>query len=773
MARRKSVRKSKRVQRLMSNKRNKRDKRSRINKRSKRNKRSRINKRSTRNKKRHDKSKRNKRSKRNKSKRNKSKREIQRGGKGHNDLFPETMQPGGNTYGMLKLVDNKSNPLGDGEGGTVYEVESGGVQFAAKISLLEINDEMSNAIKEINILTNFDCIYLPNAFYASFYINTSRKYRDFYSSIIIMEKMDHTLLEYITNDNLAKKSMDKRYDFLFIGQMVSAVKFLHENSIIHLDLKPSNIGIKFLNGMPIIKIFDFGISDYNLGREYKGCPTKDADMKNEDEEKVTEQWRSPDIYSGDYNCKSDMWSVGIIILQIMAREKNKSKDKRMKKFLKYGPFMYGGLDCFPGIVCDGGRYGFGINNYIDDFISFCTKTGKENKDDIINYVKTKTFGTRFTEEPYSKDEPDLGIDSTIGRRRPPEAGWHEYKRENKVYFPSNNEPDIQEFFETFEIKPDEELFTLALECLKFIPDQRISAEVFLDDFTKYLSEIKKSEVLVKLLEEYNQHPVHIHSVDALGIDDLSPSGEKKIWYISEPLSERYNGLKKSIEDRIEGLNLTLNKPDSKINVYIREEKEKDVLFYQKHSSEGKKGELWKKEIDTYRKKRWDKIKQTIQDDDTTFYQKHSNDGTSGKLWVEESDTWRKERWVEIRNYELAIPVRKKKLITEKITRLYELNNMTTFGMPGTDSRSKLSTEFEEIIEFLKQFCKNKKSEDYKFFCEFMIDACIQEEFIKMGIKWEMAGADTGVVRQWIVTPEQSSEAKKSVKEMLIKYGIIS
>jgi len=132
MARRKSVRKSKRVQRLMSNKRNKRDKRSRINKRSKRNKRSRINKRSTRNKKRHDKSKRNKRSKRNKSKRNKSKREIQRGGKGHNDLFPETMQPGGNTYGMLKLVDNKSNPLGDGEGGTVYEVESGGYNLLQK-----------------------------------------------------------------------------------------------------------------------------------------------------------------------------------------------------------------------------------------------------------------------------------------------------------------------------------------------------------------------------------------------------------------------------------------------------------------------------------------------------------------------------------------------------------------------------------------------------------------------------------------------------------------
>jgi serine/threonine protein kinase len=800
MAKRKSVRKSKRVRRLMSNKRSKRNKRSRINKskrnRSKRNKRSKINK-----------SKRNKRSRINKSKRsriNKLKiREIQSGGMANIDLFPEEMWvPDGIDFGRLKLVDNQSKPehkkfgsyeLGGGEYGTIYEVESGGVHFAAKISFLTQNDNMSSAFKEINILTNFDCIYLPKAFNASFYINNSHLPwpNGKFSSIIIMEKMDNTLLEYITNGELVKGSTSEKhkYDLLIIGQMVSAVKFLHENSIIHLDLKPANIGIKGQLSMPVIKILEFGLSDHNLGKKDVGCPTKNAAMTNEDEQKVTEPWRSPDIYSGDYNCKSDMWSLGIIILQMMAREKKDSKDRRMKQFLEGGPFKYETTL----------NHKFGINDYIDDFISFCITTGGENKNHIIEYVEKKK-GTnkksfaRFGKGPPSPQAGHVWAAEALRLRQ----RQHDYKKENGVYLPSNNVPNIQEFFIEFKIEKDEGLFTLALECLKFIPDERISATDFLDRYTTHLRETNIK--VLKVLEEYNNAPCQIHSGDMWEVDDLSPYhdealalADKDEWEISKPLRKRYDELKKKLVSRMEELNLTLNKPGSKINLYIREEKEKDVLFYHKHSSEGKKGESWKTEKDRYRKKRWDKIKQTIQDDDTTFYQKHSSEGSEGKLWEEESDKERKGRWEKIQKYaeasaqrregrsdertedELAkddADRRKKLLIAKKITRLYVLENMQNFGLPGTLERENLKKEFEEIIGSLK-YCKNKGSSDYENFCEFMVNECMKEEFIKMGIKSELVKSKAGDIREWLATHDQVKKARESVNEILEKYGMVS
>jgi len=569
--------------------------------------------------------------------------------------------------------------------------------------------------------------------------------------------------------------------------MVSAVKFLHENSIIHLDLKPANIGIKVLDVLPVIKILDFGISDHNLGKEDVGCPTKNAAMTNEDEEKVAEQWRSPDIYSGDYNCKSDMWSLGIIILQMMAREKKDSKDIKMEKFLEGGPFMYETQE----------SRRFGINDYIDDFISFCITTGGENKDHIIEYVEKRKETNKKSFARFGIGPPPKGNFRSEGARRRRQMQL-DYKKKNGVYFPSNNVPNIQEFFIEFKIEKDEGLFTLALECLKFIPDERISATDFLDRYTTHLRETNIK--VLKALEEYNNPPCQIHSGDMWEVDDLSPYhdeawalADKDKWEISEPLIKRYDELKKKLVSRIEELNLTLNKPGSKINLYIREEKEKDVLFYHKHSSEGKEGESWKTEKDRYRKKRWDKIKQTIQDDDTTFYQKHSSEGSEGKLWEEESDKERKGRWKKIQKDAEASAQRresrsveltedgadrgKKQLIAEKITRLYELNNMTTFGFPGTLERSKLSTEFKEIIEFLEQFCKNKGSSDYDKFCEFMIDACIQEEYIKMGITSEsVVKKTTDLVpfrREWQVTHEQIQKANKSVKELLEKYGMVS
>jgi hypothetical protein len=114
----------------------------------------------------------------------------------------------------------------------------------------------------------------------------------------------------------------------------------------------------------------------------------------------------------------------------------------------------------------------------------------------------------------------------------------------------------------------------------------------------------------------------------------------------------------------------------------------------------------------------------------------------------------------------------KLLIEQKITRLYVLENMAHFGLPGTLERENLKKEFEEIIGSLN-YCKNKVSSDYENFCEFMVNKCMKEEFIKMGIKSELVKSKAGDIREWLATHEQVKKAKKSVKEMLERHSMVS
>jgi serine/threonine protein kinase len=43
-------------------------------------------------------------------------------------------------------------------------------------------------------------------------------------------------------------------------QFFKGLEFVHQNNIIHLDIKPCNILIKIMNDKIILKITDFGLS---------------------------------------------------------------------------------------------------------------------------------------------------------------------------------------------------------------------------------------------------------------------------------------------------------------------------------------------------------------------------------------------------------------------------------------------------------------------------------------------------------------------------------
>ncbi|CAI2722415.1 unnamed protein product [Schistosoma spindalis] len=88
-------------------------------------------------------------------------------------------------------------------------------------------------------------------------------------------------------------------------QLLRAVNHLHDNWILHRDLKTSNL---LLSHQGILKVGDFG-----LAREY-GSP-----LKHYTEVVVTLWYRAPELLLGtkQYTCPIDLWSVGCIFAEFL------------------------------------------------------------------------------------------------------------------------------------------------------------------------------------------------------------------------------------------------------------------------------------------------------------------------------------------------------------------------------------------------------------------------------------------------------------------------
>lgn len=117
-----------------------------------------------------------------------------------------------------------------------------------------------------------------------------------------------------------KRSFPEKIVQHFLQQLASALKYLRDNDIVHLDLKPHNIlitGIQFLtllHGLHsfkiwrhvILKIADFGFAQY-LG-------------KNEsiDQLRGSPLYMAPEILKRQkYDARADLWSIGIILFECL------------------------------------------------------------------------------------------------------------------------------------------------------------------------------------------------------------------------------------------------------------------------------------------------------------------------------------------------------------------------------------------------------------------------------------------------------------------------
>ncbi|KAJ3199822.1 cyclin-dependent serine/threonine protein kinase [Clydaea vesicula] len=88
-------------------------------------------------------------------------------------------------------------------------------------------------------------------------------------------------------------------------QLLIGVNFLHENRVLHRDLKPQNLLIN--------KKLELKLADFGLARAF-GIP-----VRSYSHEVVTLWYRSPDVLFGSrhYSTSIDLWSCGCIMAEMV------------------------------------------------------------------------------------------------------------------------------------------------------------------------------------------------------------------------------------------------------------------------------------------------------------------------------------------------------------------------------------------------------------------------------------------------------------------------
>uniref|UniRef100_A0A674MHB4 non-specific serine/threonine protein kinase n=1 Tax=Takifugu rubripes TaxID=31033 RepID=A0A674MHB4_TAKRU len=207
--------------------------------------------------------------------------------------------------------------LGDGAFGKVFKAQNkqNGTLAAAKVIDTKTEDELEDYMVEIDILASCDhhhIVKLLDAFY-------------FEGKLWILIEfcaggaVDAIMLE-------LERPLTEPQIRVVCRQTLEALIYLHENKIIHRDLKAGNILLS-LNGE--VKLADFGVSAKNT----KTLQRRDSFIG-------TPYWMAPEVVMCEtskdrpYDYKADIWSLGVTLIELAQIEPPNHEMNPMRVLLK-------------------------------------------------------------------------------------------------------------------------------------------------------------------------------------------------------------------------------------------------------------------------------------------------------------------------------------------------------------------------------------------------------------------------------------------------------
>lgn len=199
---------------------------------------------------------------------------------------------------MLKTIGaitfDSSQVIGKGSSSVVYKGTLGQREIAVK----KVEKKLSRLVqREMTQLQMSDGH--PNVIR---YFLTEED-SDFY--YIALELAYCTLREYVSGSVLKSKIPPKK----IVADMIEGMKWLHEMSVVHRDIKPTNVLLlKNKVGELEVKISDFGFA--------KQLEVSDSQMSIAPD--GSKYWTVPEMARGRYNLKSDVYSMGCLVFYVMS-----------------------------------------------------------------------------------------------------------------------------------------------------------------------------------------------------------------------------------------------------------------------------------------------------------------------------------------------------------------------------------------------------------------------------------------------------------------------
>ncbi|KPK68052.1 hypothetical protein AMJ87_12495, partial [candidate division WOR_3 bacterium SM23_60] len=193
------------------------------------------------------------------------------------------------TLGKYEIIDW----LGGGRFGDVFRARDTLLdkEFALKVSRMR-KQEIRMLKDEARLLASLD------------HPNIVRFYNiDFIENKLVL------IIEYIKGTTLRELITDKGIDtdlcVHIIAHVLSALVYAHENNVLHRDLKPENILIMKTEDEYVVKVTDFGLARFiksgSISASTAGTPI----------------YMAPEAWSGNFDEKSDIWSIGAILYELL------------------------------------------------------------------------------------------------------------------------------------------------------------------------------------------------------------------------------------------------------------------------------------------------------------------------------------------------------------------------------------------------------------------------------------------------------------------------
>ena len=192
--------------------------------------------------------------------------------------------------------------LGRGAQGSVYLVEHRSDKVKYVLKKVECNDESeaNKAFKEAMALQELRHQFICG--YKEFFVTWDRDECAMFVCIVMDYYEMGDLAKVLKTKRVKRENIDEMILKKWLGQMIEALVFVHKKEVIHRDLKPSNI---FMTKNLSICIGDFGVATV-MGDARTRTRTTVGSMN----------WMAPEVMERPYDERSDVWSLGCIILEL-------------------------------------------------------------------------------------------------------------------------------------------------------------------------------------------------------------------------------------------------------------------------------------------------------------------------------------------------------------------------------------------------------------------------------------------------------------------------